>query len=41
LGITKLLIGRRGEIVVCGIEDYKYRDKKKGVVVEFEDSEKP
>jgi hypothetical protein len=40
LGITKLLVGGRGEIVVCGIEEYKYRDKKNGVVVEFEDSEK-
>ena len=40
MGITKLLIGGRGEIVVCRIEEYKYRDKEKEVVVEFEDSDK-
>lgn len=40
MGITKLLIGGRGDIVVCGIEVFIYRDKENGVVVEFEDSEK-
>jgi len=30
----------RGEIVVCRIEEFKYRYKEYGVVVEFEDSEK-